>query len=47
MTKNEILDKAAKKCPYDNAECAVYRSGFLEGYIECLKDLEKYEELFE
>lgn len=47
MTSKEILDKAAKNCPYENAECVIYRSGYLEGYIECLKDLGKYEELSE
>lgn len=53
MTKTEILEKAAKNCQYDNAECTVYRSGFLDGYLECLKDsgklknLGKYEEVSE
>ena len=47
MTKSEILEKATKNCPYENAECVIYRSGFLEGYLECLKDLGKYEELSE
>lgn len=47
MTRDEILEKARKNCTYENAECVIYRSGFLEGYLECLKDLGKYEEVIE
>lgn len=46
MTKTEILEKAAKNCQYDNAECTVYRSGFLDGYLECLKDLGQYDAVY-
>lgn len=46
MTSKEILDKAAKNCPYENAECVIYRSGYLEGYIECLKDLGQYDVVY-
>ena len=46
MTKNEILEKATRNCEYDNAECAIYKSGFLSGYLTCLKELGKYEELY-
>ena len=47
MTKSEILEKAARNCEYDNAECAIYKSGFLSGYLACLKEHGKYEELCE
>lgn len=46
MTREEILEKAKESCPYENSECAIYKGGFLSGYLKCLKDTGKYEELY-
>ena len=40
-TKNEVLKKARELCSENSSECAVFVSGFIRGYEECLEDAEK------
>ena len=40
-SKKEITNIAKELCPLDNSECAIFISGFLHGWEECLKELEK------
>lgn len=37
-SKEEILKIAKELCPRENAECAVFISGFIRGWEECLKE---------
>ena len=43
----EIEDKAKKLCDYETADCQFFIGGFVQGYIQCLKDLGKYEDVLE
>ena len=42
MTRDEILEMAKENCQNENEECAIYKNGFLNGYLKCLKDTGKY-----
>ena len=37
-SEKEILEKAKELCNREDAECALFISGFIAGYKECLKD---------
>ena len=40
-SKEEILKRAKELCQENNTECAIFISGFLRGYEECLEDLKE------
>lgn len=39
-SEKEILEMAKKLCNREDAECAIFISGFVSGYKECLKEVE-------
>lgn len=39
--KKEIAKKAKELCNRDDAECAVFISGYVRGYQDCQKEMEE------
>lgn len=37
----KIIEKARELCSREDAECAIFISGFLAGYKECLRETQK------
>lgn len=38
-SKEEILKMAQELCPRTDTECAIFISGFMRGWEECLKEI--------
>ena len=38
-SREEILKMAQEICPRNDTECAVFISGFMRGWEECLKEM--------
>ena len=43
-SKEEIVKQARELCKREDAECAVFISGYVRGYEDCQKEYEKENE---
>ena len=43
-TKEEIAKQAKEICKREDTECAIFVSGYIRGFEDCLKELENKQE---